>query len=354
MAFPAGARMDNDTAARHPPPVAACVDLSAEAARVGPPAHPVAGPEAWLGRDVDLASCMFELDRAALDEIGALADRIRAAPHPTVLRSPDDHPLDALREVFARARAALDHGVGVAVIDRLPLDAFDDETARAVYWTIGSLLARPVAQKWDGTMLYDVTDTGQTFGYGVRGSWTNVELAFHTDNAFGAALPRYVGLLCIRPALEGGTSRFCSLFSVHDRLLQRFPRALDRLYRPMLFDRQAEHAPHAPRVAWAPVFSFAGDRLQARANTSLIRKGYAVAGVRMDEDTRRAVEALEQVISDDDLRFELPIERGQIQYLENQRIAHYRSAFADTDDPRARRLRVRLWHRDEGLQTYDG
>ena len=271
-----------------------------------------------------------------------------------MLRSPDDHPLDALREVFARARAALDHGVGVAVIDRLPLDAFDDETARAVLWTIGSLLARPVAQKWDGTMLYDVTDTGQTFGYGVRGSWTNVELAFHTDNAFGAALPRYVGLLCIRPALEGGTSRFCSLFSVHDRLLQRFPRALDRLYRPMLFDRQAEHAPHAPRVAWAPVFSFAGDRLQARANTSLIRKGYAVAGVRMDEDTRRAVEALEQVISDEDLRFELPIERGQIQYLENQRIAHYRSAFADTDDPRARRLLVRLWHRDEGLQTYDG
>ena len=354
MASPESARMDDDTAARHPPPIAACVDLSAEAAGLETPPRPVTGPEAWLGGDVAPASCILTLDRDALDEIEALAGRIRRAPHPVLLRSPDDHPLDAVREVFAKAKATLDDGVGVAVIDRLPLDMLDDETARAVFWTIGSLLARPVAQKWDGTMLYDVTDTGQTYGYGVRGSWTNVELVFHTDNAFGTALPRYVGLLCIRPALEGGTSRFCSLFSVHNRLLERFPRELDRLYRPMLFDRQAEHEPDAPRVVWAPVFSFVGGRLRARANTSLIRTGYAVAGVRMDEDARRAVAALEQVVGDGDLWFELPIERGQLQYLENQRIAHYRSAFADTDDPLSRRRLVRMWHRDEGLQTYDG
>ena len=203
-------------------------------------------------------------------------------------------------------------------------------------------------------MLYDVTDSGRAYGYGVRGSWTNVELVFHTDNAFGASPPHHVGLLCIRPALEGGTSRFCSLYTVHNRLLERFPNELDRLYRPMLFDRQAEHAPHEPRVAWAPVFSFDGDRLTARANTNLIRGGYAVAGVPMDEDTRGAVEALEQVVGETDLWFELPIERGQLQYLENRRVAHYRSAFSDAADPAAKRLLVRMWHRDAGLQTYDG
>ena len=192
----------------------------------------------------------------------------------------------------------------------------DDETAKAVFWTIGRILARPVAQKWDGTVLYDVTDTGRTFGYGVRGSWTNVELVFHTDNAFGAALPRYVGLMCIHPARQGGTSRFLCLRSVHDRLLERHPRALERLWRPVLFDRQAEHAPEAPRVSWAPVFSLDGaGRLRARTNTSIIRKGYAVAGVAMDVETRAAVEALEEVVSDEDLRFELPLERGQLQYL---------------------------------------
>ena len=354
MASRADARGENDTMVPPPPPVEACTDLSAEAARGRRLAQSVSGADAWLGSDVGPASCILTLGDAALHEIEVLADRIRAAPHPVLLRSPDDHPLDAVREVYARARAILDHGVGIAVIDRLPLDRLDDDTARAVFWTIGRLLARPVAQKWDGTMLYDVTDTGRTYGYGVRGSWTNTELVFHTDNAFGASMPRYVGLLCIRPAVEGGTSRFCSLHSVHARLLERFPRELDRLYRPMLFDRQAEHAPDAPPVAWAPVFSFDGARLQARTNTSLIRKGYTVAGVPMDDDTRCAVEALEQVVGEEDLRFELPIERGQLQYLENHRVAHYRSAFADTDDPAAKRLLVRMWHRDEGLQTYDG
>ena len=110
------------------------------------------------------------------------------------------------------------------------------------------------------------------------------------------------------------------------------------------------------RVAWAPVFSRDGaGRLRARANASLIRKGYAVAGVGMDEETRRAVEALEEVVSDEDLRFELPLARGQLQYLENRRVAHYRSAFTDDGrDPAAKRLLVRMWHRDEGLPTYDG
>ena len=341
-----------------PPPVPACLDLSAEAVAGTRLALPPVGPDAWLGADVDPGACVVRLDDDARDEIRSLADRIRAAPHPVLLRSPDDHPLEAVREVYARVRSILDRGIGVAVIDGLPLDEMgDDETGRAVFWTLGSILARPVAQKWDGTMLYDVTDTGRTFGYGVRGSWTNVELVFHIDNAFGATLPRYVGLMCIRPAREGGTSRFLNLRSLHDRLLARHPRALERLWRPMLFDRQAEHAPDAPRVSWAPVFSLDGaGRLRARTNTNIIRKGYDVAGVPMDAQTRAAVEALEEVVSDDDdLRFELPLARGQLQYLENRRVAHYRSTFTDDDrDPAAKRLLVRMWHRDEGLPTYDG
>ncbi|MCY4453483.1 MAG: TauD/TfdA family dioxygenase [Immundisolibacterales bacterium] len=339
-----------------PPPVPECLDLSAEAAAGSRLTDPKDGSTAWLGADVDPSTCVVRLGDDALDEIRALAERFRAAPHPVFLRSPDDHPLDAVREVYRRVESFLDHGLGVAVIDRLPLDEIGDdgETARAVFWTIGRILARPVAQKWDGTMLYDVTDTGRNFGYGVRGSWTNVELVFHVDNAFGAAVPRYVGLMCIRPAREGGTSRFLNLHSLHDRLLERHPRALERLWRPLLFDRQAEHAPHAPRVAWAPVFSLDGGRLRARTNPNIIRKGYDVAGVAMDKETRTAVEALEEAVSDDDLRFEMPLERGQIQYLENQRVAHYRSTFTDGDDPAAKRMLVRMWHREEGLPTYEG
>ena len=122
----------------YPPPVAPCADLSVETASGAPVgtgrAAPAGDPGPWVGGDLDPRALVFELDGGALDEVRALAERIRAAPLPVLLRSPDDHPLDAVRAVYARAKAALDRGTGIAVIDRLPLDEMgDDDTAKAVF-----------------------------------------------------------------------------------------------------------------------------------------------------------------------------------------------------------------------------
>ena len=89
---------------------------------------------------------------------------------------------------------------------------------------------------------------------------------------FARMVPDYVGLFCRYQAVAGGASRFCSLYSVHQRMLEQYPGALKRLYQPMYFDRQKEHRDGAPRVCWAPYFSWRGDRLYARANSSLVRK----------------------------------------------------------------------------------
>ena len=67
-------------------------------------------------------------------------------------------------------KSILDCGVGFAVLDRLPIDDYPIETMVEVYWTLGQLVGRPVAQKWNGQMIYDVKDTGQDYSYGVRGS----------------------------------------------------------------------------------------------------------------------------------------------------------------------------------------
>jgi hypothetical protein len=47
---------------------------------------------------------------------------------------------------------------------------------------IGHLLGRPVEQNVQGTVLYDVRDTGQDVRYGARFSVTNAESSFHTDS----------------------------------------------------------------------------------------------------------------------------------------------------------------------------
>lgn len=309
---------------------------------------------AWLASDIDSETCVVNLDAAARDELLQMTERMRAEPLPVLLRGPEQFLMSALRDFMERARGLLDERPGIAVIDRLPLDAMDEQEAVAVFWILGKLLGRPVAQKWDGTVLYDVMDKGQQYSYGVRGSYTNVELLFHTDNAFAVLPPEYVALLCIRPALEGGVSRFCSISAVHNRMLEDYPDELERLYRCVLWDRQAEHATGAPRVTKAPVFRFHEGGLFARLNVSLIRKGYDVAGMAMDSETRDAVAALEDVANSPDLWFELPIERGQLQFLNNHTIAHYRSEFRDDEDPKRKRHLVRTWHREQGLPTYDG
>ena len=210
--------------------------------------HEVTDRRAWTRDGVSAADWTVPLPEAALVELRGLAASLARQPLPVLVLSPEDFTLPACRAAIARIRSILDDGIGVAVLDRLPLDDLSAEAATAAHWVLGQLLAPAVAQKWDGSMVYDVTDTGRTFGYGVRGSWTNVELSFHTDNAFGAAPPDYVGLLCLMPAREGGISRFASLYTVHNEMRRRHPRELARLYRPMFYDRQAEHAPGEPRV----------------------------------------------------------------------------------------------------------
>ena len=117
---------------------------------------------------------------------------------------PDRFHLPACRELMSRVRSALDDGVRFAVVDRLPMDEISDDEAKALYWILSSLLARPVQQKVTGTLIYEVRDTGQKAGpgTGVRPDQTNMDQFFHNDNSYNTTQPEYVALLCVRPAKD--------------------------------------------------------------------------------------------------------------------------------------------------------
>ena len=314
--------------------------------------HEIHDARAWTRDTVSAADWTVPLGRAAVGEILALAETLARQPLPVLMLAPDQFTLPMCGESMARVKTILERGIGVALVDRLPMDRLTDEQATAAYWVLSRLLGTPVAQKWDGTMVYDVTDTGRRYGYGVRGSWTNIELSFHTDNAFAVAPPDVVGLCCLMPAREGGVSRFCSLYTVHNEMLRRHPRLLARLYRPLYYDRQAEHAPDAPKVSWVPCFRFDGEKLRARFSPGLVRKGYALMEAELDPEGEDALAALADVMREPRLWMEFTIERGQLQYLNNWEFAHYRSEFKD-DETRKRHL-IRLWFRETGRPFYDG
>ncbi len=325
-----------------------CTDETGPVRQVPP------GPRGWLAREVAEPDWLISLDDGMRREIDRLAAFVAANPLQNLQRRVADFSLPGCADTMGRMKDAVDNGVGFAVLDRMPMDDHPLDVMVEVYWLLGQFIGRPVAQKWNGEMIYNVRDTGQAYEYGVRGSHTSVELVFHTDNAFARMVPDYVGLLCRYPAAEGGVSRFCSLYTVHRRMQDRFPGQLERLYRPMYFDRQKEHAAGAPPVCLAPYFSWSGDRLNARANSSLVRKGYEVAGQDMDGELVAALDAIDEVCSSEEIWYEAPLYRGQIQYLNNHEVGHYRSEFQDHENPDKRRHLYRLWHRERGSACYDG
>jgi alpha-ketoglutarate-dependent taurine dioxygenase len=308
----------------------------------------------WLAPDIANTDYVLPLPDAAREEIDTLARHFDENPLPLLYRRLDEFEIPACRQVMAALKKTLDDGVGFAVLDRLPMDDYRIETILEIYWLLGQCVGRPVAQKWNGQMIYDVSDTGADYAYGTRGSRTSVELVFHTDNAFARMVPDYVGLLCRHPAKSGGVSRFCSLYSVHQRMQEQYPAELERLYQPMYYDRQKEHPEGAAPVCLAPWFSWRNERLFARANSSLVRKGYEVAGKPMDAALADALDAIDEVCAAEDLWFEAPLARGQVQYLNNHEVGHYRSAFEDYAEPEHKRHLYRLWHRTTGSSSYDG
>jgi alpha-ketoglutarate-dependent taurine dioxygenase len=317
--------------------------------------EPIEGPGVWMRRDVRPEEYRIELSGVCLDEIRRAVDEIRKFPLPTILRGPGDFDMSACSREMARARCILDRGRRFAIVDRLPLAEMSTEDATAIYWLLSSMVSRPVAQKLDGTMIYDVLDTGQEAlpGSGVRPDKTNIEIRFHNDNAYNETPPDYVGLLCLRQAQSGGHSRVLSFHTVHNTLHERHPERLPRLHQPFLFDRQREFHPGEQPVFSAPVFEYAGE-LQARFSVHQINGGYALNGEPIDSEGERALASVLEIFEDDALTVDFDLEPGQIQFVHNRAIGHSRTAFVDHLEPDRKRRLVRLWMRDHGRRAYPG
>src|SRR5712691_638354 len=317
--------------------------------------HRIEGPSAWRRDDITSEDYRVVLSPACLDEIRRLADEIRAFPVPTILRTPDEYDLPYCRAAMAQVSHILKRGVRFAIVDRLPLDELSADEATAIYWLLASMVARPVAQKLDGTMIYDVHDTGQQAlpGSGIRPDKTNIEIRFHVDNAYNTTPPEIVGLLCLRPAKSGGVSRVLSFHTVHNELLADHPEHLPRLYRPFWFDRQREFFPGEPETFAAPVFSDGGE-LHARFSLHQINSGYALKGEPVDDEGAAALAATLDIFERPGIAIDFDFVPGEIQFVDNRVLGHSRTEFEDFPEPARRRHLVRLWLRDHGRRAYPG
>jgi alpha-ketoglutarate-dependent taurine dioxygenase len=317
--------------------------------------HAIEGPSAWRRAAIRTEDYRVTLSPAALDEIRRVAGELARYPLPAILRRAEDFAWPHTMAAMADVNRILKKGVRFSVLDRLPLDEIGDEEATAIYWMLASLVSRPVAQKLDGTMIYNVWDTGKAAlpGSGVRPDSTNIEIRFHIDNAYNTTPPEYVGLLCLRTAKSGGVSRVLSFHTVHNEMQARHRELLPRLYRPFWFDRQREFFPGEPDTFFAPVFE-EGAEIRTRISVHQINAGYALRGEPIDNEGRAALDAMLEIFEDPAVSAEFDFAPGEIQFVDNRTLGHSRTEYEDWPEPEQKRHLIRLWLRDHGRRAYPG
>ena len=208
---------------------------------------------------------------------------------------------------------------------------------------LGHSLGVPVVQNVQGTLLYDVRNTGQNVYQGARFSVTNSESSFHTDNSFGLSVVDYVGLLCLQSALEGGVSQMVNGFAVAEELEKRSPESMTVLQQEFHFDRRGGILPgEAPTVAF-PVLERRSNDWLCRYLRFWIEAGHQKAMRPLTGDQLQALDELDAVLAKPELRVEFELRPGDVYFLNNRWIFHNRTAFADHEDPEQRRHLVRLW-----------
>ncbi|SIT39094.1 conserved hypothetical protein [Paraburkholderia piptadeniae] len=315
---------------------------------------PFSGPIAWTRASLAPDDGMVKISEACRRELDEVVAMLRANPLPTALLRPDDFSLKRCCAMMREASQLLIEGPGFVIVDRLPMELWSKQEATAVYWLLAQMVSRPVAQSWDGKMIYDVRDLGKPPGNGVRPDITSAEQNFHTDNSYNICPPDYVALLCLRPAKQGGVSSIVSFYTVYNQMIERYPQLLPRLFRPYIFDRQREHAPGDATLISHPLFQNEGGRMVCRLSHRHVIAGYEMAQREMDTETLDALQTLEAVMREPQWAREFFFEPGQIQIVDNLRCGHRRTQFVDFDEEERKRHLVRLWLRDARRRFYNG
>ncbi|MBT6135935.1 MAG: TauD/TfdA family dioxygenase [Rhodospirillaceae bacterium] len=316
--------------------------------------HDISGAIAWRGDEVSAEVGHFTLPDAARVELMNVAKLLAANPLPTIALDAAEFELSACAAYLTGIKRELDDGHGFALIDGFPIEEAGRDVVLALYYLLAQLIARPVAQSWDGKMIYDVRDTGKPAGNGVRPDVTNAHQNLHTDNSYNLCPPDYVALLCLQTAMEGGVSRIVSFARAHNQMRQQHPTLLPRLYDDYVFDRQREHAPDDVMYIRHPLFEWDGQVLRGRLSRRMVRQGYELASETPDEPGLEAIDALEEIMNGPGRAKEFNFQPGQIQIVNNRTLGHSRTGFTDWPEPERKRHLVRLWLRDRGRRFYNG
>jgi len=293
----------------------------------------VAGPAAWRGcellGDQSWIHTLSEDAKAAIDN--ALHNvKNQGLTFPNFNK--DNFPIPELAADLKRYSESLEHGMGFLLVRGLPVDRYCEEDINIIYYGIGLNLGLPVRQNPKGDLLGIVMNVGDVNKKDTRVYETNAYLPYHTDPS------DVVGLLCLRKAKTGGLSSLVSAASVYNQIVENHPEFLALYYRPMYYAHLGKDLP-----GLSPIFSFHNGKLSCRYLRQYIELGHDIMQLPLSSVEIEALDIFDSIIHDKDLRLDMMLEPGDLQFANNYAVLHSRTEFEDFDSIEQHRKMLRLW-----------
>ncbi len=301
---------------------------------------PVTGVTAWRRADIG-DEWLYTFTDADIAELEQAARHAQRSGNGHLGFTRGDFPLDALGDRIAGLLADVESGRGFFVLRGLPLHRYDRETAETVYWGLGRHFGTAISQNAKGQRLVEVCDRGHDYTeINSRGYTTRARLLPHVDTSDMTAL------LCLHPAKEGGLSTLASSMTIYNEVLARHPEHLELLFRGFHHDLRGEGVTGRLDEVTnnrIPVFSFCEGQLSCCFNYKAMETAADKIGQPLTALEREALDFIVETADRSDIRFDMALERGDIQLINNYAVLHSRSDFVDYPEPERKRNMLRLW-----------
>jgi hypothetical protein len=320
---------------------------------------PLTGPCVWTGDEIKNSTRWIRdfpaSGTAALDTALAAVNRA-GLEWSQITRK--DFPLIALDGLLADIADELESGVGIMKLRGFPVERYDEDDLRKIYFGLGTHLGAPVFQNRSGELMRAIRDEGAHVGrtYGEtkdqKGSTflssyartlTNGGLRFHTDRT------DVVGLLCVRQAQKGGVSTLASTPAIHNAILAKRPELLDALFTDYWRSRFGEEgtgkdgASTSRATAYPlPIFGVRDGKFTSHYSLTFIEAAQLAPDVpKLSAAQKEAIDVL--MATAQELCFEMTLEPGDLQLINSHVTYHGRTPFEDDASNGHDRLLLRIW-----------
>lgn len=298
------------------------------------------GPDVWYGSEMSVTSSWIRrLTEEEIREIHLAVGEVQRRDLDIAGITRTDFPLPTLAPELARIREELLRGRGFVLIRGLPVESRSMAQVAAAFWGIGTHLGEAISQNARGHLLGHVKDIGHDpCNPEHRLYATRARHRFHTDSC------DVVGLFCVRPAQEGGLSSISSSATIYSEMRRQRPELAELLSQPIFIDRKGEIPEGKGPYYRMPVFNH-----HAECITTYYARDFFDGAQRHDgvppvsRAQTEAMDLFEHLAERPDIRLDMELEPGDMQFVHNHQIVHSRTGYEDHPEPERKRHLLRLW-----------